>query len=105
MSLSCASDEGNTSSTASLTPTGNDLSLIEDLCLASVMPSIRANWMIVVQMNWMRHVEALLHENLFHVKYRMSLSSFNALLKLLSPALMLNEKYAIMEGLEPITWL
>ena len=44
-----------------------------------------------------------MHENLFHVKYRMSLSFFNALLKILSPALTLNDLYAIKGGLEPIT--
>jgi hypothetical protein len=54
-------------------------------------------------MNWMRHAEVLLHENLFPIKYRMSLSSFNKLLKMLSPALALNGKYAIMGGLEPIS--
>jgi hypothetical protein len=103
MSLSCASNEDDISSTASLTSTGSDLSFVEDLYLASVLLSIRANQLIVVRMNWMRHVEALLHENLFHVKYRMSLSSFDSLLKMLSPALTLNGKYAIMGGLDPIS--
>ena len=51
----------------------------------------------------MQHVEALLHENLFHITYRMSMSSFNALLKMLSPVLTSNGKYAIMGGLEPIS--
>jgi hypothetical protein len=67
------------------------------------MLSVYANCLIVVQMNWMRHVRALLHDNLFHVKYRVSQSSFSVLLKMLSPALTLNEKYAIMGGLEPIS--
>jgi hypothetical protein len=44
-----------------------------------------------------------LHENLFHVKYRMSLESFNRLLEMLRPELKLKEKYAIMSGMHPIT--
>jgi hypothetical protein len=76
---------------------------MDDICLASVMLSVRANRLIVVQWDWMQHVEVLMHENLFHVKYRMSLSSFNALLKILFPALTLNDLYAIKGGLEPIS--
>jgi hypothetical protein len=48
------------------------------------------------------HVESLHHENLFHVKYRMSLDSFNKLLNLLCPTMQLNDKYAAMTGMEPI---
>ncbi len=44
-----------------------------------------------------------MHENLSHVKYRMSLFSFNVLLKILSPALTLKHLYAIKGGLEPIS--
>jgi hypothetical protein len=55
MSLSCASNEDDTSSTASLTSTGSDLSFIEDLSLASVMLSVHAYRLIVVRMNWLRH--------------------------------------------------
>jgi len=67
MSLSCASNEDDISSTASLTSTGSNLSFVKNLCLASVLLSVHANWLIVVRMNWMWHVEALLHENLFTV--------------------------------------
>jgi hypothetical protein len=46
----------------------------------------------------------LLHENLFHVKYRMSLESFNRLLQMLCPELQSKEKYSIMSGMHPITY-
>ncbi len=59
--------------------------------------------MIVVHMNWIHHVESLLHENLFHVKYRMSIESFDKLLEMLHPELQLKEKYAVMSGMEPIS--
>jgi hypothetical protein len=49
-------------------------------------------------MKWLHHVEMLLHENLFHINYRMSIASFNQLLQLLSPTLPLKEKYAIRNG-------
>jgi hypothetical protein len=103
MSLTCSSDVDDDSSTVSLSSQGSDLSFIEDVCLASLLLSIRANQLIVTPMNWQRHVDALLHENLFHAKYRMLLSSFNKLLELLSPTLTLNEKCAKIGGLEPIS--
>ena len=48
-------------------------------------------------------MQSLLHENLFHVKYRMSHIAFDKLLELLRPALTLKEKYAVLSGLEPIS--
>jgi hypothetical protein len=103
MTLTCSSDVADDSSTVSSSSQSSDLSFIEDVCLASLLLSVRANRLIVTRMNWKRHVDALLHENLFHVKYRMLLPSFNKLLELLSPTLTLNEKYAEVGGLEPIS--
>jgi len=62
----------------------SDVSFIEDICLASFALSFRENKLSVGQMNWHHHVQLLLHENLFHVKHRMSLEAFNKLLDLLS---------------------
>jgi hypothetical protein len=81
----------------------SDVSLIEDICLASLALSFRENQLLIAQMNWHRHVQLLLHENLFYVKYWMSLLAFNKLLDLLSPKLKLNAKFARMAGSEPIS--
>ena len=81
----------------------SDVSLIEDICLASLALSFRENKLLAAQMNWHRHVQSLLHENLFHVKYRMSLSAFDKRLDLLSPKLKLNAKFARMAGSKPIS--
>lgn len=72
--------------------TGSDLSLAEVICIASLALSSRANRLVVKRINWHLHTQSLLHENLFHVKYRMSLESFNKLLDLLSPHLQLKDK-------------
>jgi len=83
--------------------TGSNLSLAEDICITLLALSSRANWLVVKRINWHLHTQSLLHENLFHVKYRMSLESFNKLLDLLSPHLWLKDKYAVMNGSEPIS--
>jgi hypothetical protein len=46
--------------------------------------SFRADRLVVMRMNWQRHVASLLHENFFHMKYQMTIDSFNKLLDLLS---------------------
>ncbi len=74
---SCESED--TASTVS----DGDMSVTEDLCVASIALSFRSNRQIVIRMNWYHHCQTLLHENLFHVKYRMSFESFNKLLDLL----------------------
>jgi hypothetical protein len=81
----------------------SDMSFAEDLCIVSLALSFRADRLVVARMNWHRHVQSLLHENLFHIKYRMSIESFNRLLDLLSPKLHLKDKYAIISGSEPIS--
>jgi hypothetical protein len=101
-SITSGSDFDDASSNASSIVSTSDLSFVEDLCIASIALSVRANRLIVVRMNWLRHVESLLHENLFHVKYRMSIESFDKLLDMLRPELHLKEKYAVMSGMEPI---
>jgi hypothetical protein len=40
----------------------SDVSLIEDICLASLALSFRENKLLVARMNWHRHVQSLLHE-------------------------------------------
>ena len=95
-----SSESDNNSDEASIS---SDMSVAEDLCIASIALSFRADRLVVVRMKWHHHVETLLHENLFHIKYRMSLASFNQLLQLLSPTLQLKEKYAIRNGFEPIS--
>jgi hypothetical protein len=81
----------------------SDVSFIEDICMASLALSFRENKLIVAWMNWHHHVQSFLHENLFHVKYWMSLEAFNKLLDLLSPKLKLNGKFSRMAGSEPIS--
>jgi len=76
---------------------------MEDLCVTSIALSHWVNWSVVERINWHHHVEALLHENLFHVKYRMSIGSFNKLLDLLHPTLQLNDKFALMTGMSLIS--
>ena len=101
--MDSSSDSDDAATEASSVVSTSDLTFVEDLCIASIALSCRANRQIVVRMNWLRHVESLLHENLFHVKYRMSLESFNRLLQMLRPELQLTEKYAVMSGMHPIT--
>jgi hypothetical protein len=83
--------------------TGSNLSLAEVICIASLALSSRAHRLVVKRINWHLHTQSLLHENLFHVKYRMSLESFNKLLDVLSPRLQLKDKYAVVNGSEPIS--
>jgi len=99
MDSSTDSDDDLSSNVSS---SSSDISFAEDLCVASIALTHRVDRMIAVRMNWHRYVESFLHENLFHVKYRMSIASFNKLLNLLRPALQLNHKYAVMTGMEPI---
>jgi hypothetical protein len=82
---------------------GSDLSLAEDSCITSLALSSRANRLVVNRMNWHLHTQSLLNENLFHVKYRMSIESFNKLLDLLSPRLQLKDKYAAVNDSKPIS--
>ena len=91
------------SDVSSCSSSNSDLSFAEDLSIASIALSFRAERLANVRMNWHRHVQSLLHENLFHVKYRMSHIAFDKLLELLRPALTLKEKYAVLSGLEPIS--
>jgi hypothetical protein len=102
-SITSGSDYDDASCNASSVVSTSDLSFVENLCIASIALSFRANRMIVVRMNWIRHVESLLHENLFHVKYRMAIESFEKLLEMLRPELQLKDKYAVMSGMEPIS--
>jgi hypothetical protein len=76
-SMDSSSDSDDASTEASSIVSTGDLTFVEDLCIASIALSFRVNRQIVVRMNWLRHVKSLLHENLFHVKYRMSLESFD----------------------------
>ena len=79
------------------------LSVAEHLCLASALLSSRNNKITRSRIRWQQHVQLLLHENQFHVMYRMSLRSFNKLLELLSPTLQLNERFGMLSSGEPIT--
>jgi hypothetical protein len=109
-----ASDDSSTSSSESLDDSSSDgtsckcdssdsdVSFAEDLCIAWIALSFRADRLAAARMNWNLHVQSLLHENLFHVKYRMSLDAFNELLDLLTPVLRLKEQFAIVSGFEPI---
>jgi hypothetical protein len=99
---SSGTDDASTAASSTVSSSGSELSFLEDLCIASLCLSSRANWLIVTRMNWDQHVQSLLHENLFHVKYRMTLPSFNKLLSFLRPSLQLSDKYAKMSGFEPI---
>ena len=102
MDSSTDSDDNSSSISSTTSTSSSDISFIEVLCVASIALSHWVNRLIVIRMDWHRHVESLLHENLFHVKYRMSLVTFNKLLNLLRPTLQLNDKYAVMTGMEPI---
>jgi len=72
-------DDASTAASSTVSSSGSELSFLEDLCIATLCLSSRANRLIVTRMNWDQHVQSLLHENLFHVKYRMTLPSFNKL--------------------------
>jgi hypothetical protein len=80
----------------------SDVSFAEDLCISSIALSFRADRLVAARMKLNLHVQLLLHENLFHVKYQMSLDAFNKLLDLLTPVLCLKEQFAIVSGFEPI---
>jgi hypothetical protein len=69
---------------------------MEDLYIVSIALSHWVYWLIVIRMNRHSHVELLLHENLFHVKYQMSIGFFNKILDLFQTTLQLNDKYAVM---------
>lgn len=102
-SSSMSSNDSSSDDTFStFASSGSDVSFAEDLCIASIALSFRADRLAAARMNWKLHVQSLVHENLFHVKYRMSLDSFNKLLDLLTPALRLKEQFAIVSGFEPI---
>lgn len=77
------------------------MSFAEDLCNTLIAQSFIADRLIITMMNWLHHIQLLLRENLFHVKYWMSIDSFNQLLDLLSTQLHFKEKYAIIPGMEP----
>jgi hypothetical protein len=100
---SCStSDDASTWASSTISGSNGELSFLENLCVASICLSSRGNRLIVMCMNWECHVNSLLHENLFHVKYQMTLPSFNKLLCLLHPSLGLRDKYAKVAGFEPI---
>jgi hypothetical protein len=52
---------------------GSDMIFAEDLCIAWLALSFRADRLVVTRKNWHHHTQSLLHENLFHLKYRMSI--------------------------------
>ena len=102
-SSSMSSNDSSSDDTFStFASSGSDVSFAEDLCIAWIALSFRADRLAAARMNWNLHVQSLLHENLFHVKYRMSLDAFNELLDLLTPVLRLKEQFAIVSGFEPI---
>jgi hypothetical protein len=88
---------------AASTVSDDDMSIAEDLCIASIELSFHSNQQIVMRMNWYRHCQLLLHKNLFHVKYQMPFESINKLLDMRYSNLQLKEKYAKMSGTKPIS--
>ncbi len=79
------------------------LDAVEVLCVAEAVLAWRTNRVIWSRLYWQHHVQMLLHENQFHLMYRMTIDSFNNLLGLLSPTLQLNERWAQMSCGAPIT--
>ncbi len=73
----------------------SNMSFAEDLCIASLALSFRADRLVVTRMNWHQNAQSLLHENLFHINYQMSIKSFNQLLDLLSPKLHLKDNHSL----------
>jgi RNA 3'-terminal phosphate cyclase len=71
-------DTDNASSDLS---SGSDMSFLEYLCILLLALSSRANRLVVARMNWHCHTQLLVYENLFNIKYRMSVESFNTLLE------------------------
>jgi len=71
-----ASDDSSTSSSESLDDSSSDgtsckcdssdsdVSFAEDLCIAWIALSFRADRLAAARMNWNLHVQSLLHENL-----------------------------------------
>ena len=87
-----SSESDNNSDEASIS---SDMSVAEDLCIASIALSFRADRLVVTRMNWHQNAQSLLHENLFHINYQMSIKSFNQLLDLLSPKLHLKDNHSL----------
>lgn len=85
MELGISSSECNPDE--SLASTSSDLSVAEDLCIASIALSFKADRLVAMRMNWYHHIQSFLHGSLFHMKYKMSITSFDKLLELLSPVL------------------
>jgi len=77
------------------------LSLAEDLCIVSALLACRTVRITKSRLSWSIHIQMLLHENQFHVMYRMTFDSFNYLLQLLSPRLNVNERFARMSSGAP----
>lgn len=84
MELDISSSECNPDE--SLASTSSDLS-VADLCIASIALPFRADRLVAMRMNWYHHIQSFLYGSLFHMKYRMSITSCNKLLELLSPVL------------------
>jgi hypothetical protein len=78
------------------------LSLAEDSCIVSALLACRTVRITKSRLSWSIYIQMLLHENQFHVMYRMTFDSFNYLLQLLSPRLNVNERFARMSSGAPI---
>ncbi len=79
------------------------LLIAEDLCLSSALWAYRNNKIARSRLRWQQHKQLLLHENQFHIMYRMTIGSFNKLLELLTPTLQLNERFGRLSSGEPIS--
>jgi hypothetical protein len=96
--------ESDTSSSSSDDDDDDELlDAAEVICVAEAVLAWRSNRMTRSRLRWQHHVQMLLHENQFHVMYRMTIGSFNNLLELLSSNLQLNERFARMCCSAPIT--
>lgn len=54
----------------------NDDSFIDDSIVMSAFLAVRANRMYTALMDWHHYAKALVHQKLFHVKYRITFQSF-----------------------------
>jgi hypothetical protein len=97
--------ETDTSSSSSDDDDDDDelLDAAEVICVAEAVLAWRSNRMTRSRLHWQHHIQMLLHENQFHIMYRITISSFNNHLELLSPNLQLNERFAQMCCGAPIT--
>ena len=87
-------------------PTGDDdLETVLAMSAMILSRNFRGDFIVHHSLNWQHHVKLLLKEGLFKRMYRMSLESFEKLLEMLQPWLLVNQEKArnASKGEDPIS--